>query len=75
MFDPLGGAEKDENGTIVYRLEDKEISSNINDDVKLRKEFEKLKEINENVLEVSEDDADELRIKMMEEMEELTPFS
>lgn len=41
----------------------------------MRREFEKLKSVNEGVLEVSEDDENELRIALLDEMEELSPFT
>lgn len=45
------------------------------DDEKLREEFERLKAVNEGVLEVSEEDENELRIALLEEMEANSPFT
>lgn len=39
MFDPMAGATKDEEGTLVYTVEDKEILGKLNEK-KLRKQFE-----------------------------------
>lgn len=75
IFDPLAGAEKLPNGALFYKLEDKELGTYVGDEEKLRKEFEKLKASNEGTLEVSEEDENELRIALLEEMEDLSPFT
>jgi hypothetical protein len=45
------------------------------DEEKLREEWERLKANNSGVLEASEDDPNELRIALMEEMEKNSPFT
>ena len=72
MFDPFAGAERLENGALLYVLQDKEISSSVHNEEKLREEFNKLKEGNQNI---EAEDEDEVRIKIMEQMEENSPFS
>ena len=45
MFEPFAGATKDEHGTLVYTLEEQELAEHhLNDDEKLRAEYEKAKE-------------------------------
>lgn len=75
IFDPMAGAERLENGALFYKLEDSELTAVVNDEEKLRKEFEKLKALNEEPLEVSEEDENELRIALLDEMEQLSPFT
>jgi len=36
IFDPLAGAEKLENGALFYKVEDRELSIELKDEVKLR---------------------------------------
>lgn len=47
----------------------------INDEEKLRAEFARLKEANENSIEVSEDAMEEYRLTLLQEMEQNSPFS
>lgn len=47
----------------------------LNNEEKLRSLYEKLKASSETGLEVSEDDENELRIALIDEMEQLSPFS
>ena len=75
MFDPLAGCERLPNGTIVYRVHDKELSIDTSDDTKLRAEWERLKLANSGVLEVSEEDMTELRGALLDEMEQNSPFT
>lgn len=72
-FDPLAGAQRLENGAIFYQVQDSEL--NVHDEEKLKAEWERLKSLNSGVLEASEDDANELRIALIEEMEKNSPFS
>ena len=56
LFEPFAGAKKDENGTLLYTLEDKELADHhLDNDEELRKEFEKVKEKGE-VWELDEED-------------------
>lgn len=75
IFDPLAGAERQENGTLIYRLVDKELPKELFNDDKLKAEYEKLKAINSGVLEISEEESDELRMAILSEMEESSPFN
>ena len=75
VFDPLAGAQRLDNGALFYKLEDKELNSELENEEKLRAEFERLKSSNSSSLEVSEDDANELRIALLQEMEQNSPFS
>lgn len=75
IFDPMAGAERLENGALFYKLEDKELTPDLNNDDKLKAEFERFKALNEGVLEVSEEDETELRMALLTEMEENSPFS
>ena len=74
VFDPLAGAEKLENGALFYKVDEAELT-NIDNEEKLRAEWELLKAANSNVLEVPEDDQDELRMALLDEMEKASPFS
>lgn len=74
ILDPLAGAEKQPNGALLYKFEDREIAKDIEEE-RLRREFEKLKQFNEEPLEASEDDENDLRIQILKEMEELSPFT
>jgi len=73
VFDPLAGAQKLENGGLFYKVEAAEIK--IDDDEKLRVEYERLKAANTGALEVSEDDENELRMALLDDMEQNSPFS
>jgi hypothetical protein len=42
VFDPLAGAVRDENGTLIYRLQDKELIG-VDNEEKLRADYERLK--------------------------------
>jgi len=75
LFDPLAGAEKLENGALFYRVSDKELSADLSNEDALKAEFERLKALNSGVLEASEDDLNELRMALLDEMEESTPFT
>ena len=70
----MAGAERLENGAIFYKVEDKELGD-INNEEKLRAEFARLKEANSGVLESSEEDVDQLRIALLEELSNNSPFS
>lgn len=72
-FDPLAGSERLENGAIFYRVADSEVE--LPNEEKLRAEWERAKNSNSGVLEASEDDINELRIALMDEMQENSPFN
>lgn len=72
-FDPLAGSERLDNGAIFYKVIDSEVA--LASDEKLRAEWERAKNSNSGVLEASEDDFNELRIALMDEMEKNAPFS
>jgi len=62
----LAGSERLENGAIFYRVADSEVE--LPNEEKLRAEWERAKNSNSGVLEASEDDINELRIALMDEM-------
>lgn len=74
IFDPLAGAEKLENGTLFYRLEDKEISAAVKDENKLRELYEKIISGAEEAWE-GEEDEESVRIAILEAMEKDTPYT
>lgn len=66
IFDPLAGAKKDEHGTIVYNAQDKEFAYFMKEE-KLRAQFEQY--TNQEPIDSSlEEEDDELRVIMMEEL-------
>jgi len=64
IFDPLAGATRNENGTLVYEVADNELSYNMNMD-RLRLEFNNAN--NQEILEAEE--AEDLRVALMEEIQ------
>ncbi len=74
VFDPLAGAEKDENGTLVYTVQDKELI-NVDNEEKLRAEWERLKAGIENPWDVSEEDQDAIRGALLDELQATSAFS
>jgi len=73
VFDPLAGAERLENGALFYKVDQKEIA--IPDEEKLHAEYERLKAYNSGALEVAEDDANELRMALLDDMENNSQFN
>lgn len=71
-FDPLCGAERLENGALFYKFEDSEVKI---DESKVRSEYENLKKSNSSALEVNEEDPNELRIALIEEMSANAAFN
>lgn len=71
-FDPLAGAARLDNGALFYEVKDAEVALPADD--KLRAEYERVKALNAGVLEASDDDHNELRIALLEEMEQNSPF-
>lgn len=72
IFDPLAGATRLENGTMFYRLEDKELSVLVKDETKLREQYDKLIS---GVDVVQEDDEAALRLLILDQLDENQPFS
>ncbi len=66
VFDPLAGAPRLANGAIFYELLDKELT--IPSDEKLKEELEAMKAANSSALDISEEEADQLRIAMLEDL-------
>ena len=62
VFEPLAGARRNENGTLVHRITDKDIAINLNES-RLRAEFDRLKDA--EPLDNSDPDSEELRIALM----------
>jgi len=67
VFDPLAGAKRDANGTLVYEVMDKEFNRHL-DEKRIRDQFERYS--NQEAIDGSlEEDDDELRVILMEEMQ------
>lgn len=73
VLEPLAGSKKLENGALFYEVEESELD--LLNDEKLRAEFERLKAVNEAPLEAEDEDDDTLRIALLEEMEQNSPFT
>ena len=65
----MAGVVKDENGTLNYTVEDKELTLLIPSDETLKAELAKLKEQNE-VWDVEEDDKEMFRLALLRELEQ-----
>lgn len=66
VFDPMAGATKNEEGTLVYEMQDKEIAVKLDEEV-LRKQYEMF--VNQDAIDGTlEEDDDDLTIAMTEEM-------
>jgi hypothetical protein len=70
----LAGAEKLDNGALFYKLEDKELDKIFDDEDKLRAEYDKLASGADQSQEGDEDD-EALRMIILDQMEENSPFS
>jgi len=68
VHEPLAGAVKDENGTLNYTVEDKELTLLIPSDEHIKAELASLKE-NGQVWEVEEDDKDMFKLQLLKELE------
>lgn len=64
VFDPLAGATRNADGTIVYTVLDKELSTQMNED-RLRAQYEKTLTYSD----VLEDEGEDLRVALMEEIQ------
>ena len=62
MFEPLAGAKRNENGTLVYRIVDKDIAINLSES-RLRAEFDRIKDA--EPLDNSDPESEELRIALI----------
>ena len=71
IIDPLAGAPVDENGSVVYTVEDKELDHLLlnGDESKLREQFEKFKAKGE-VWDMDEEEYDSFRQALFEELRE-----
>lgn len=77
IFEPFAGAERLENGAILYVVEDKELNQDLlNDEDRLRAEHDRLKESNTTTLALaSEEDEEEMRIALLEDMDKNQTFN
>lgn len=75
MLDPFAGAQRLANGALFYKVEDSELSAVLNDDEKLRAEYEKLSNFTVQPLEFSEEEEDELMAAMVNELQEESPLT
>jgi len=67
LFDPLAGGRKNADGTLVYEVTDKELAAKL-DEARLRKQFDNYQ--NQEAIDGTlEEEDDELRIILMEEIE------
>lgn len=71
IFDPFAGAERLENGALLYILKDSELSDTATNEERLKAEFDRLKSGSEVI---SEDDQNELRAKILETINEEYPY-
>lgn len=62
ILDPFAGAQRLENGALFYEVLDKELDPSLNNEEKLRAQFETLKANMEGASELGEDDMEELRL-------------
>ena len=68
LMDPFAGSSKDENGTIIYNVSDRELELNrVFDEEHLAAEYEKVKNLGEQ-WEVDEEDPDAFRLALMTEL-------
>ena len=74
VFDPLANAPRLANGSVFYKVEDRELVG-VDNEEKLRAEYERMKVANSNTTEISEEEADELRIALVDELEQNSPFN
>lgn len=73
IFDPFVGAQRLDNGALFYEVIDKELDPSLQNEERLRLQYEKLKLNIENPSEVSEEDLEEIRLQNLTELEELSP--
>lgn len=73
ILDPFAGAERLPNGSLFYEVQDRELDSSLNNEEKLRAQYETLKANLDNPSEVSEEDMEELRLQALSELEALSP--
>lgn len=64
-LDPFYGAKRLENGALFYEVEDRELSPDLNNEERLRIQFEKLKSNFDAPLEIDEENEEELRLVML----------
>ena len=74
-LDPFAGSQRLENGALYREVLHSELNPSINDEEKLRAEYARLKDLGEQSIEASEDNIDEFRLTMLQEMEQNSPFS
>ena len=73
VFDPLAGATRLANGALFYEVTDRELA--LPSDEKLRAEFEKLKDANSSTLEASEEEMDQIRLALLQDLEAASPLT
>lgn len=73
MFAPLQDAEVDENGTIKYHIEEKEIKAQFRDEERLRSQWELMKNSVSEPMEFGDDEAEDMRIAVFDSLDEETP--
>ena len=72
LMDPFAGSSKDENGSIIYNVSDKELELNrVFDEEHLAQEYDKVKNLGEQ-WEVDEEDPDAFRLALMTELQTKT---
>jgi hypothetical protein len=65
VFDPMASARRNENGTLVYEVVDKEVLNRWSEE-ELRAQFERA--VNQTVIEGSSEEQEALRITLLEEI-------
>jgi hypothetical protein len=74
VFEPFAGARRLENSALFYKFEDKEVESVLQNEEKLRAEFERLTS-NDEVWEVAEEDEDAMRASLLDEFARNSDFN
>ena len=70
LFDPFAESTRNEDGTIIYTLEDKELGDfKLDDEAAMRGQYEKSKSKQE-VWDIDAEDEDGFRLAMLQELEE-----
>ena len=70
VFAPLQDSHVNKDGTVEYNIEEKELQASYRNEEGLRKQWEALKNSHTEPLEFGEDEANEMRIAVLESLDE-----
>lgn len=73
IADPFAGSQRLANGALFYEVIDKELDPSINDEERLRKHYDILKQNIESPSEYTEEELDQIRLQNLTELEDLAP--